>query len=210
MFREPYLLAAASAVSLLREPAVAAAWRKPSALTEFTVGGLAAHLSHQLVRLSDLLAQQPDGHPPVPVLDHYFNSPWVVAGLDHESNAGIRQNGEEGAAEGVEAVVSRSEVLLETFYEVLPAEDLERPVYLPWAGWALTLDDFLLTRMVEIVVHSDDLAASVGLPTPELPAEVIAPVVDTLAKLSVHRHGPTAVIRALSRAERAPATISAF
>ncbi|MEV0583176.1 maleylpyruvate isomerase N-terminal domain-containing protein [Nonomuraea sp. NPDC050310] len=210
MVRESYLVAAASAVSLLREPAVAAAWNKPSALTEFSVGGLAAHLGHQLVRVSDVLALPEDSHEPAPLLEHYFRSPWVEAGLDHESNIGVRRGGEAVAAEGADAVVSRSEVLLETFREVLPEESPERVVFLPWAGWALTLDDFLLTRMMEIVVHSDDLAASVGVPTPELPAEVIDPVVDLLARLAVHRHGPTAVIRALSRAERAPATISAF
>jgi hypothetical protein len=59
-------------------------------------------------------------------------------------------------------------------------------------------------------VHSDDLAASVGVATPELPSEVIDPVVEMLARLAVQRHGATAVVRALSRAERAPATISAF
>jgi hypothetical protein len=35
-------------------------------------------------------------------------------------------------------------------------------------------------------------------------------VIDLLARLAVRRHGPTAVLRALSRAERAPGTISAF
>ena len=59
-------------------------------------------------------------------------------------------------------------------------------------------------------MHSDDLAASVGVETPELPPSVVEPVVELLARLAVHRHGATAVIRTLSRAERAPATISAF
>ena len=91
-----------------------------------------------------------------------------------------------------------------------PAEPADRVVDLPWASWSLRLDDFLLTRLIELVVHSDDLAASVGGVTPELPAEVVDPVVEMLARLAVQRHGATAVVRALSRAERAPATISAF
>jgi hypothetical protein len=33
---------------------------------------------------------------------------------------------------------------------------------------------------------------------------------DLLSRLAVRRHGPTAVLRALSRAERAPATIAAI
>jgi len=81
---------------------------------------------------------------------------------------------------------------------------------MPAGPWSLTLDDFLVTRMMEITVHSDDLAASVGIPTPELAESVTAPVLDLLVRLSVRRHGQTAVVRALSRAERAPTTISAF
>jgi hypothetical protein len=35
--------------------------------------------------------------------------------------------------------------------------------------WFLRFDDFLLTFLVELVVHTDDLAVSVGIPTPDLP-----------------------------------------
>jgi hypothetical protein len=80
----------------------------------------------------------------------------------------------------------------------------------PRALAALTLDDLLITRMMEIAVHNDDLAVSVGMPTPELPPTVLDPVFDLLTRLAIRRHGPTAVLRALSRAERAPGTISAF
>ncbi|MFC4012735.1 maleylpyruvate isomerase N-terminal domain-containing protein [Nonomuraea purpurea] len=208
--RQSYLVAAASAVSLLREPTVSAAWNKPSALTEFSIAGLAGHLAHQLVRVHDVLAQNGEVQEPTELIEHYSRSPWVQAGLDHESNVGIRRHGEESAAEGPEALADRAQALLDGLRVALPAEPADRVVYLPWAGWSLRLDDFLLTRLVELVVHSDDLAASVGVDTPELPASVISPVVELLAQLAVHRHGATAVIRTLSRAERAPATISAF
>jgi hypothetical protein len=92
----------------------------------------------------------------------------------------------------------------------LPAEPADRTVSPPAGPWALTLDDFLITRMMEIAVHSDDLACSVGLETPALPSTVLRPVFDLLVSLSVRRHGATAVLRALSRAERAPASVTAF
>ena len=76
--------------------------------------------------------------------------------------------------------------------------------------WGLRLDDLLVTRMMEIAVHSDDLAVSVGIATPQLPAQVLDPVLKLLADLAVRRHGAVALLRALSRSERAPATISAF
>jgi uncharacterized protein (TIGR03083 family) len=210
MIRQSYLVAATSAVKLLGDPAIAAAWAKPSALTEFSVGGLAAHLANQLFRVEEVLAANRNGGELIPVLQHFVRSPWVQAGLDHESNVSVRQGGEKIASEGPDVLTARVAQTLDRLSTALPAQDAGRTVFLPWAGWSLHLDDFLLTRMMEIVVHSDDLAASVGIPTPELPAEVIEPVVDLLAKLALHRHGPTAVIRALSRTERAPATISAF
>jgi hypothetical protein len=207
--RSSYLTAAASAVSLLRDPAVAASWDKPSALTEFTVAGLAGHLAQQLVRVDDALASRDDaGREPIPLLEHYTRSPWVAAGLDHESNVSIRHGGEAAAADGPAALAAGTGELLDRQRAALPAEPRNRVIHLP--HWSLLLDDFLLTRLMELVVHADDLAASVGVATPELPAEVIEPVVELLARLAVHRHGATAVIRTLSRAERAPATISAF
>jgi len=63
---------------------------------------------------------------------------------------------------------------------------------------------------MEIAVHSDDLAVSAGIDTPDLPAAVIEPVVDLLTRIAVRRHGQPAVLRALSRAERAPDTIAAI
>ncbi|GAA3700403.1 hypothetical protein GCM10022224_077870 [Nonomuraea antimicrobica] len=211
--RQSYLVAAASAVSLLNDPAVAASWDKPSALMEFSVAGLAGHLAHQLVRAADVLPPAaPDGpaQEPIALIEHFSRSPWVQAGLDHESNLSIRRGGETAAAAGPAVLVERAQALLEMLSAALPAEPADRVVFLPWSGWSLRLDDFLLTRLVELVVHSDDLAASVGVETPALPDSVIVPVVELLARLAVHRHGPTAVIRTLSRAERAPATISAF
>ncbi|MDP4501203.1 maleylpyruvate isomerase N-terminal domain-containing protein [Nonomuraea turcica] len=209
--RQSYLVAAASAVSLLSDPAVAGAWDKPSALTEFSVGGLAGHLAHQIVRVRDALAADNGAaEEPIGLIEHFSRSPWVQAGLDHESNVFVRRGGEAAAADGPVALVERTQALLDLLTAALPAEPADRVVHLPWANWSLTLDDFLLTRLVELVVHSDDLAASVGVETPALPESVIDPAVELLARLAVHRHGATAVIRTLSRAERAPATISAF
>ncbi len=88
----------------------------------------------------------------------------------------------------------------------LPAEPTDRVV--SFAAKPLLLNDFLLTRMMEIVVHSDDLALSADITTPPFPPHVFEPVLDLLSRLAVVRHGQPAVLRALSRAERAPTTIA--
>ncbi|MET7481414.1 hypothetical protein ABZT17_44935, partial [Streptomyces sp. NPDC005648] len=59
------------------------------------------------------------------------------------------------------------------------AAPARRPIRVPsWGDWSLELDDFLLTRLMKLVVHADDLARSVGLPAPGFPEEATAPVVE--------------------------------
>jgi hypothetical protein len=208
--RAAYLDAAASAATLIGDPAVAAGWAAPSALAKLSVGGLATHLARQVLRVPGLLAAEVPDQPPISLLDHYARSEWVGADLDHESNVTIRDTSDREAAEGAAALLARTGAAVDAVRVALPAEPADRVVHLPWGPWSLSLDDFLVTRMMEIAVHNDDLAVSVGRPAPPLPARVLDPVLSLLSQLAVRRHGATAVLRALSRAERAPATITAF
>lgn len=208
--RADFLATARSAVPLLREPAVAAAWSEPSALPKMSVGALAGHLAFQILIVPDVLTAPPATEPVVPVLGHYERSAWVGADLDDAVNAGIREGSEQSAAVGAEALTARADAAIQTLARDLPTA-ANHPVHLPfWGSWALTLDDLLVTRMMELAVHSDDLAVSVGVPTPALPDDAAATVIDLLTGLAVRRHGPTPLIRAFSRAERSPATIAAF
>jgi hypothetical protein len=63
---------------------------------------------------------------------------------------------------------------------------------------------------METVVHSDDLAASIDVATPEFPDEVVSVVLGLLTDLAVRRHGATALVRTLTRPQRAPGSVSAF
>jgi hypothetical protein len=130
--------------------------------------------------------------------------------VDAPANVAIRSGGAEVAAVGQERLVESLRADLAALRGTLPAAPPDRPTLLPWAGWALRLDDLLLTRMMEIAVHSDDLAASVGVPTPDFPPQVLRPVLGLLTDLAVRRHGQAAVLRGLSRRERAPESISAL
>jgi hypothetical protein len=208
--REAYLRAAEAAAALIGEPAVAQAWERPSALPEFSVGGLAGHLATQITFVPTTLAEPPMDGPPVPLLGHYERVTWIGADLDAEINVAIRKGGETTAAAGPAALQSSLSSAISTLREALPAQPPNRLVHPPAGPWPLRLDDFLITRMMEIAVHSDDLACSVDRPTPDFPPEVLDPVLALLSSLAVRRHGQVAVLRALSRAERAPATITAF
>ncbi|PRX46132.1 mycothiol maleylpyruvate isomerase-like protein [Prauserella shujinwangii] len=208
--REDFLDTARAAGALLREPAVAAAWPEPSALPKLSVGGLAGHLAYQVLALPPLLSSPLPAEETVSLLGHYERVEWIGADLDDDVNVRIRHGGEDAAADGAAALADRFDAAVGDLAGRLPGV-ADRPVRLSlWGPWSLRLDDLLVTRMMELAVHSDDLAVSVGLPGPALPPGAVERVVGLLSRLAVRRHGPTAVLRALSRAERAPGTIAAF
>jgi hypothetical protein len=208
-----YLDAATAAANLIASPEVAARWDDPSALSQLTIGALAGHLARQVTRVPAQL----EGESPLPpdaelitVLEHYARAAWIDAAPDDEVNVNIRQESADEAANGAADLAQRTKDAIASLRTILPAEDGNRPYYLPWTGWALTLNDFLTTRTLEIVIHIDDLAVSVDVTPPPLPAEATDTVIALLARLATRRHGTAAVLRALSRSERAPATITAF
>jgi hypothetical protein len=205
-----YLTAAEHARSLLADDAVRDRWESPSALEKMSVGALACHLATQVLNARSLVAAGPSEQEPIALVEHYARAAWVGSAIDDKVNVGIREEAEESAADGVEALLAKVDEALAELRDRLTEADRPAVLLIPWQGWSLTLEDFLVTRMMEIVVHSDDLAVSVDVPTLDLPDEVLAPVLGLLTSLSVRRHGQVAVVRALSRAERAPKDITAF
>jgi hypothetical protein len=205
-----YLAAAETVVELVGMPEVAETWSRPSALAGWAVGGLAAHLLGQIFSVTSALATSAAEAEPIPLMTHYQRVPWRGTTLDEPANADIRAGGDETAALGPLPLLQRAQAELAELTLDLPSMPLDRVVPLPWRGWALTLDDFLTTRLMEIAVHSDDLAVSVGVVPPVLPDDVSQLVRHLLVDLAAQRHGVTAVLRALSRSERAPDTISAL
>jgi hypothetical protein len=147
---------------------------------------------------------------PIPLLEHYARAAWLGAPLDSEVNVGIRTRGESIASGGPESLSERASAAVAEQRTKLAGFSGGQSIFLPQAGWALSLDDFLTTRMLELAVHMDDLAVSVGLATLELPDAAFDPVLILLARLAARRHGQAALLRALARAERAPAAINAI
>ncbi|MEU4399400.1 maleylpyruvate isomerase N-terminal domain-containing protein [Micromonospora orduensis] len=201
-------VAAAVALDLIRRPEVTERWSDPSALPHLSVGGLACHLGRQAVRAAELLPAATD----LPTLEsadsHYERAAWVSEGTPDEAEVAAGPD-ETDAARGPADLHTSSTRALEVVRDLLARGAAVDVVPIPWQGWSLRRADFLLTRQLEIVVHSDDLAVSVGVPTPAFPPEVFDPVRDLLVRLAVRRRGQSALIGALSRSERAQ-DISAF
>lgn len=194
---------------LLAHEEVATKWEQPSLLPRMTVGMLACHLARQVVRARQILSVEATDTPLPETADHYRRAAWVTAN-DLEDPANDRTDDEMEAKQGVEAMLTRSTEALTAVDRLLADGAAHDVVTVPWQGWSLRREDFLLTRMVEIVTHSDDLARSVNLRTPTFPDAAYLPVLYLLARLAAERHGQAAMISALTRRERMPQTISAF
>jgi hypothetical protein len=186
------------------------AWARESACAGMTVGGLAHHLLNQAGNTARGLQAGPGDASPISIADHYARASWVRARPGDEVNVAIREGDNARAEVGPDTVLAGARELIDALPALLARPRDPDLIHIPWQGWSLTTDDFLTTRMMEMVVHSDDLASSVGLPTPTFPDEVVGPVVGLLTGVAVRRHGQSAVVRALSRPQRAPASISAF
>ena len=201
-------IAAAIALELIRQPEVSEQWLRPSALPKMSVGALACHLGRQVVRAADLLPAASD----VPPLDdadaHYARAAWVTS-TSPDDPVNDRSTDDAEAVLGAAALEARTAEAMGTLRGLLSSGAARDVALIPWQGWSLRRADFLLTRLVEVVVHSDDLAVSIGVPTPEFPEEAFTPVRDLLVRVAVRQHGQAAVISTLARRERAR-PISAF
>lgn len=210
MDRSSFVTAASRAHDLANAPEVRGAWRQESACAGMTVGGLAHHLLGQAANTVRLLDGPVVDEPPIGLLDHYARAAWVEAGPEDDANVSIREGSDAAAADGPDQVLAIGAEALARLPEALARSRTPDQVRIPWQGWSLSTADFLTTRAMEIVVHSDDLAASAGLPTPDFPDDVVTDVLRLLTGVAVRRHGATALVRALSRPQRAPSVVSAF
>ncbi len=207
MVIEAYLSAAATAGTLLRSPALASAWTAPSALEEFRNSGLAGHMARGVFTLDNYL------HAPAPAAD----APTIdaatylmrVADLSPEDNRQVRVRGEAEAEAGPGELIDRYDAALTRLTGRLSGlpEDLPVPMV---GGNVLPLAECLITRLVELLVHSDDVAVSIGVPSPEFDEAPADLVVSVLSRFARRRHGTAPVLRALARQERAFGSIAAF
>lgn len=167
-----------------------------------TIGSLAAHLGRSLFnveRYLDATTEVPDEEPISPAA--YYASILKTSDLDAPVNADVRTRSDADAAGGWESLLARFDAALASLRDRLAAEDPTRKVRI-FGSLVMYLDDYLVTRLVECVVHADDLAVSIGVPTPDFDPGVLDLVITDMVGIARLRHGDLAVVRALSRRER--------
>ena len=188
--------------SLVAEPVLKDRFEERSALAEFSVRGLAGHLRRAMTSVEGYLEQ------PAPVASDVISAAEYYArvipedrDLDSDFNRAIRQRGLEAAPGSSDEFILQWGETVAGLTDRLEQEPEDRLVQV-FGGLVMTLDEYLVTRLVELVVHADDLAASLGVTPPALPAAATGLVITTLVEVARIRHGDTALVRALTRRER--------
>lgn len=199
--RTTYSQAAERAVHLLTTDEVARRWGDESVLAGMSVGALAGHLARCILQVEWFLdGPVADAEPVSPV--RYYARLVGTSVADSALNTGVRARSEETAAAGPTAVAEQTRAAWQRLAQRLESEPADRRVaILHRPGEEMLLDGYLQTRCVELTVHIDDLALSVGTLCPA-PDAALAVAVDVLVAAARDRHGDQAVLHALTRRER--------
>ena len=209
LVRSSYLETARQAANLVADETVAAQWDEPGALDGMSVGATAAHLVSSGIGMvrACIDADEPPGTRAL-APDRFFAG--VSTDPDAEVHQGVRTNSGEQSSMGPAALAAQASALVDDLERCLPLERPDRRVQAVF-GLDMHLDGFLVTRLVELVVHMDDLAAGAGVPLPPISDDAGELVVGCLTGVARRRHGDVEVMRALTRKERAqPGVLEIF
>jgi hypothetical protein len=196
-----FLEAAHEAGAVISSPRVGAAWDSPSALAEMTVGAVAGHLLLVVRRVGlHLREEEPlvqDSRPP-------GTFTWLRVGeaedLGRAEHRAVRADGDRVAQWGWEAVRTGYAERVEKVADRLHAQC---PRWVRVGDTVMDFEFYLVTRIIELLVHADDVAVSAGLPASEPPAGAVSLALPVLVDAARSIHGDLAVVRSLSRRERA-------
>ncbi len=166
-----------------------------------SIGSLVGHLARGSVWVvEDYLDRSvPDpGEVGVQSAAAYFTT--VGDTLTEADHAAIRTRGADVAASGHPRVVEQLSGAIDRLAARLPGEPSDRAIAV-FGGTVMRLDDYLVTRIVEQVVHLDDLARSLGIGTWVNPPGAEELVVACGADIGRARRGDRAMVRALFRGD---------
>lgn len=174
-------------------------WDSESVLRDFSVRGLAGHLIARTgwAVLDYLDATPPADAEPVEAAGYYAT---VLPRMGRAENEMVRTRGEEAVPDGPQGLLARYEKALEGL-TILDSEPDDRLVTV-FGGVVMRLDDYLVTRICEILIHADDLALSLEVEPPAFPRAAWDLALEHLLAVARLTHGDRAVLMGFARRER--------
>lgn len=199
--RQAFVDAATAASTLLDHPQVDARWDDAGASEGMTVGGIATHLISSGIDSLQNFLEAPEPQPSGRLLapGRYFSGQSLD--LAHEDHRSIRDSANAASQVGLDELRHRAVTSISTLTTQLATESDDRLI-LVLGRFTMTLDDFTITRLVELLAHSDDLATSLNV-IYEPPQEALTIVLACLTDVARRRHGDLAVLRTVARGGRA-------
>ena len=219
-----YLAAVDWLRSILGGAEVAAVWDEPSVVAHYSVGGVAAHAVHGVRWLEQLLKDaEPVGLRAV-TMGELFGPNRAAAGGDGRNgdpgdneavgdggrgaddalSVSLRAAAEDFARTGADVVTAACTASRDALVGLLESAPATRAIpVLRLSGGQVPLRDYLRTRVLELVVHGDDVVCSVpGLTVPDPPHSAVEVCLGVCLELAVARVGGLATLRGFTRAER--------
>lgn len=193
--RTAFLQAAGQANSLIGRRDLGDKWNEPSTLADLEIGALAGHLARAVLTVHWYL-DMPEADPPTISAGEYFAT--ITNEQGSEANVEIRERAVDAAKGGWARLYLDLGNALDHLRRRLAEERADHRI--PTGGRALLLDEYLRTRIVELVVHIGDLCRSLEIEVPDMP-EATRIAIGVLLDTAVTRHGTHAVLNALSRRE---------
>lgn len=207
-----FLGAAEQVERMLGSKAVAEHWEDPSALEGYTVAGLAGHLARGVLTAEQYLeAPAPPENSEVTDAAGYMTT---VLGthdpIDSDFHRAVRTRSFEASRLGALALAREVGRARQQLAQHLDVAAMDRRIEV-LHGVVITVEEYLRTRLVELVVHVDDLAVSVGKENEQdLTQDAYEEVAAVLVQVALRRHGGLSVVRSLARRERHPEPIRAL
>ena len=195
MVRTAFLQAASEAANLVGRRDLGDKWHQRSTLPELEIGELAGHLARAVLTVHWYL-DMPEPDPPTISAGEYFAS--MTNDLTSEANVAIRERAADAAKGGWARMYLDIGNALDHLRRRLPEERADHRI--PTGDRGLLLDEYLRTRIVELVVHIGDLCRSLEIPVPDLP-DATRVAIGVLLDTALTRHGATGVLHALARRE---------
>ena len=194
-------------VDVIESDQVEAAWTAPSALSRMSTGAVAAHAVTGIVRLEQQLTteDEPSALRPVEIPEFYGPNRMDGPEDDDPLFVALRDGAEKLAAKSRAAVLERCARSVAVLRELLPRCAAARAVsLLRVPDGQVTLSTYLRTRILEVMVHGDDIVASIPeWPGPEPPAAAVRICLGVCLELAEARAGGMEALRSFTRAERA-------
>jgi hypothetical protein len=194
-------------VDVIQSDQVEAAWAAPSALARMSTGAVAAHAVTSVLRLEQQLTQEdePGDRRRVEIPEFYGPNRMDGPEDDDPLFVALRDGAEKLAAKGRSAVLKQCARSVAVLRELLPHCAAARAVsLLRVPDGQVTLSTYLRTRILEVMVHGDDIVASVPeWSGPEPPAAAVRVCLGVCLELAEARAGGMEALRSFTRAERA-------